>query len=162
MGMQTIGMPGGEILAAGQKGVINCAEFVGGLEDERLGFPTIWKYYYLNSLHEHSNTGDGILAALKIVEVMSIKRINSNSLFNLYKNYPQVKINIFYEKISKQKKKKILSISKNKQFLEKSIRTLIRFSGTEPLIRILVEGVDKKVVRNMANKIELEVRSKLD
>tara|TARA_R110002074_G_scaffold398510_1_gene590478 strand:- start:2144 stop:2668 length:525 start_codon:yes stop_codon:yes gene_type:complete len=56
--MQTIGMPGGEILAAGQKGVINCAEFVGGLEDERLGFPTIWKYYYLNSLHEHSNTGD--------------------------------------------------------------------------------------------------------
>lgn len=58
MGMNTIGMPGGEILAAGQKGVINCAEFVGGLEDERLGFPTIWKYYYLNSLHEHSNTGD--------------------------------------------------------------------------------------------------------
>ena len=58
MGMQTIGMPGGEILAAAQKGVINCAEFVGGLEDERLGFPTIWKYYYLNSLHEHSNTGD--------------------------------------------------------------------------------------------------------
>lgn len=58
MGMQTIGMPGGEILAAGQKGVINCAEFVGGLEDERLGFPTLWKYYYLNSLHEHSNTGD--------------------------------------------------------------------------------------------------------
>ncbi len=61
MGMQTIGMPGGEILAAGQKGVINCAEFVGGLEDERLGFPTIWKYYYLNSLHEHSNTGDLII-----------------------------------------------------------------------------------------------------
>ena len=58
MGMQTIGMPGGEILAAAQKGVINCAEFVGGLEDERLGFPTVWKYYYLNSLHEHSNTGD--------------------------------------------------------------------------------------------------------
>tara|TARA_Y100000588_G_C14178288_1_gene892411 strand:+ start:385 stop:1461 length:1077 start_codon:yes stop_codon:yes gene_type:complete len=58
MGMQTIGMPGGEILAAAQKGVINCAEFVGGLEDERLGFPTMWKYYYLNSLHEHSNTGD--------------------------------------------------------------------------------------------------------
>jgi len=58
MGMQTIGMPGGEILAAAQKGVINCAEFIGGLEDERLGFPTVWKYYYLNSLHEHSNTGD--------------------------------------------------------------------------------------------------------
>ena len=58
MGMQTIGMPGGEILAAGQKGVIECAEFVGGLEDERLGFPTLWKYYYLYSLHESSNTGD--------------------------------------------------------------------------------------------------------
>ena len=58
MGMQTIGMPGGEILAAGQKGVINCAEFVGGLEDEKLGFSKLWKYYYLNSLHEHSNTGD--------------------------------------------------------------------------------------------------------
>jgi len=61
MGMQTIGMPGGEIMAAAAKGVINCAEFVGGLEDERLGFPTVWKYYYLNSLHEHSNTGDLLL-----------------------------------------------------------------------------------------------------
>jgi TRAP-type mannitol/chloroaromatic compound transport system substrate-binding protein len=58
MGMQTIGMPGGEIAAAGRKGVINCAEFVGGLEDQRMGFSKIWKYYYLNSLHEHSNTGD--------------------------------------------------------------------------------------------------------
>ena len=58
MGMQTVGMPGGEIMAAAQKGVIDCAEFVGGLEDQRLGFPTVWKYYYLNSLHEHSNTGD--------------------------------------------------------------------------------------------------------
>jgi TRAP-type mannitol/chloroaromatic compound transport system substrate-binding protein len=61
MGMKTVNLPGGEILAAAQRGVIDCAEFVGGLEDQRLGFPTVWKYYYLHSLHENSNTGDLII-----------------------------------------------------------------------------------------------------
>jgi len=58
MGMQTVSMPLGEVVAAGQKGVINCAEYQGPVEDLKMGMQTVWKYYYLHSHHENSNTGD--------------------------------------------------------------------------------------------------------
>jgi TRAP-type mannitol/chloroaromatic compound transport system substrate-binding protein len=43
MGMQTVNMPGGEIIPSAQRGVIDCAEWVGGVEDLRLGFHNVWK-----------------------------------------------------------------------------------------------------------------------
>jgi TRAP-type mannitol/chloroaromatic compound transport system substrate-binding protein len=51
-GMSTVNMPGGEIVPAGQRGVIECAEFVGPAEDMRIGFHTVWKYAYMPSVHE--------------------------------------------------------------------------------------------------------------
>ena len=45
MGMQTVNLPGGEIIPAAQRGVIDCAEWVGGIEDLRLGLPQVWKYH---------------------------------------------------------------------------------------------------------------------
>ena len=52
LGMQTVNMPGGEIIPSAQRGVIDCAEWVGGVEDLRLGFHTVWKYHYTPSVHE--------------------------------------------------------------------------------------------------------------
>jgi TRAP-type mannitol/chloroaromatic compound transport system substrate-binding protein len=52
MGMQTVNMPGGEIVPAAQRGVIDCAEWVGGIEDLRLGLPQVWKYHYTPGMHE--------------------------------------------------------------------------------------------------------------
>jgi len=52
MGMSTVNMPGGEIIPAAQRGVIDCAEWVGGVEDMRLGFHQVWKYHYVPSAHE--------------------------------------------------------------------------------------------------------------
>ena len=46
MGMTTVNMPGGEIIPSAQRGVIDCAEWVGGVEDLRLGFHNVWKYHY--------------------------------------------------------------------------------------------------------------------
>lgn len=51
-GMSPVNMPGGEIVPAGERGVIECAEFVGPAEDMSIGFQTIWKHYYLGSMHE--------------------------------------------------------------------------------------------------------------
>ena len=51
-GMATVNMPGGEILAAGERGVINCAEWVGPGDDSIVGFDTIWKHFYPQSVHE--------------------------------------------------------------------------------------------------------------
>jgi TRAP-type mannitol/chloroaromatic compound transport system substrate-binding protein len=58
MGMTTVNMPGGEIVPAAQRGVIDCAEWVGGVEDLRLGLPQVWKYHYTPGMHEPSVVGE--------------------------------------------------------------------------------------------------------
>jgi TRAP-type mannitol/chloroaromatic compound transport system substrate-binding protein len=55
MGMQTVNMPGGEIIPAAQRGVIDCAEWVGGVEDLRLGLPQAFKYHYTPGMHESNS-----------------------------------------------------------------------------------------------------------
>ena len=63
MGMQTVNMPGGEIVPAAQRGVIDCAEWVGGIEDLRLGLPQVWKYHYTPGMHESASIGELIINA---------------------------------------------------------------------------------------------------
>jgi TRAP-type mannitol/chloroaromatic compound transport system substrate-binding protein len=55
MGMQTVNMPGGEIVPSAQRGVIDCAEWVGGIEDLKLGLPQVWKYHYTPGMHESNS-----------------------------------------------------------------------------------------------------------
>ena len=58
MGMQTVNLPGGEIIPAAQRGVIDCAEWVGGVEDVRLGLPQVWKYHYTPGMHESASISE--------------------------------------------------------------------------------------------------------
>jgi TRAP-type mannitol/chloroaromatic compound transport system substrate-binding protein len=51
-GLSPVNMPGGEIVPAGERGVIECAEWVGPAEDARIGFQQIWKHLYMPSTHE--------------------------------------------------------------------------------------------------------------
>ncbi len=51
-GMNTVNMPGGEIVPSGQRGVVECAEWVGPAEDMKVGLHTVWKYTYMPSVHE--------------------------------------------------------------------------------------------------------------
>jgi TRAP-type mannitol/chloroaromatic compound transport system substrate-binding protein len=60
MGMTTVNMPGGDIIPAAQRGVIDCAEWVGGVEDLRFGFHNVWKYHYTPGVHESTTIGDVI------------------------------------------------------------------------------------------------------
>jgi TRAP-type mannitol/chloroaromatic compound transport system substrate-binding protein len=61
MGMQTVNMPGGEIIPAAQRGVIDCAEWIGGEEDLRLGFHNVWKYHYTPGVHENVTIGEVLI-----------------------------------------------------------------------------------------------------
>ena len=108
-------------------------------------------------LSKFSKTGDGILAALKITEIVSITKKSTSSIFDLYDNFPQIKVNIFYNKISEKNKKNINNLNK-KNKVDKNMRILIRFSGTEPLIRLLVEGKNLKEVHQKAKNLESEIR----
>ena len=56
--MQTVNMLGGEIIPSAQRGVIDCAEWVGGVEDLRLGFHNVWKYHYTPGMHENVTIGE--------------------------------------------------------------------------------------------------------
>jgi len=110
-------------------------------------------------LSEFSNTGDGILSALKIIEIMNATSNKASKIFDLYKEFPQKKINIHYKNINNKIRKKIYSLSKDKSINKNEVRNLIRLSGTEPIVRILVEGKQKKKVQLIAKKLENKVRS---
>ena len=70
MGMTTVNMPGGEIIPSAQRGVIDCAEWVGGIEDLRLGLPGVWKYHYTPGMHE-SNSMLELIINTDVLEGMS-------------------------------------------------------------------------------------------
>ena len=58
MGMAVVNMPGGEILPAAERGTIDCAEWVGGVEDLRLGLHTVWKHHYTPGMHESASINE--------------------------------------------------------------------------------------------------------
>jgi len=58
MGMAVVNMPGGEILPAAERGTIDCAEWVGGVEDMRLGLHTVWKNHYTPGMHESASVAE--------------------------------------------------------------------------------------------------------
>ena len=61
MGMSVVNMPGGEIAPAAERGAIDCAEWVGGVEDLRLGLHLIWKNHYTPGMHESASINSLIL-----------------------------------------------------------------------------------------------------
>ena len=87
-------------------------------------------------LGDYLSTGDGILAALKVLEILSSQNTSASKLFNLYKKFPQIKNNIkISKKLTPKTINKINRISINFQKEYKELRFLVRRSGTEPLIR---------------------------
>src|SRR5690625_2425174 len=57
MGISAVGLPGGDIVPAAQRGVIDAAEWIGPADDRNLGLQKIWKYYYLQGLHQQTDVG---------------------------------------------------------------------------------------------------------
>ena len=57
MGISAVGVPGGDIVPSAQRGVIDAAEWIGPADDRNLGLQKIWKYYYLQGLHQQTDVG---------------------------------------------------------------------------------------------------------
>ena len=114
-------------------------------------------------LGQYMNTGDGILAALKITEILSKENVKASKLFNLYKKFSQIKHNIeinnnYTQKVDTKINQKVLNFEKKYN----DLRFLVRKSGTEPLLRILVEGKDNKNVKLVFNKLIKDIRKILN
>ena len=110
-------------------------------------------------LGNYLSTGDGILAALKLLEIFYFKKIQASKLFALYDKYPQIKHNIPIKKIMNKSLKGRLN-KLTHQYIKKNpnLRFLVRESGTEPLIRTLVEGEDKDQVNSISLKLSLDIK----
>ncbi len=112
-------------------------------------------------LHE-SRTGDGLITALMLLTVMNEKGVPLSKLHEGIVHYPQILENIFSKNKAVLNKENIREfINKEKGKLGERGRILVRASGTETLIRIMVEGVDmeeiKAVVCRIKEKIEEEM-----
>ena len=91
-------------------------------------------------------TGDGELSALMIIETMKLEGKKASELKKIMTVYPQVMVNIeatpeMKAKLDDPEVKSYLDIESAR--LEGDGRILVRPSGTEPLIRIMIEGKDK-------------------
>jgi phosphoglucosamine mutase len=109
-------------------------------------------------LSEYSNTGDGILAALKITEILISNKNKASKLFDLYNDFAQEKINLSYETKNTKLLKILGKLKNDKLYNNKKIRSLVRLSGTEPLVRILVEGQEISEVKKKSLEIKKLVR----
>ena len=108
-------------------------------------------------LLDYNPTGDGILTSLMLIQAILESRKKASELGNLVQKYPQVLINA---KVSSDKKydyEKNEEIKQAIEQLEKEFsgngRVLIRPSGTEPLVRVMIEGKDIKTIEEKARKI---------
>ena len=108
-------------------------------------------------LLDYNPTGDGILTSLMLIKILLEKNVSISKLCDIIQIYPQVLVNA---KVSNDKKydyDKNQEIKEQIEALEKEFsgngRVLIRPSGTEPLVRIMIEGKDEKVIEQKARKI---------
>jgi phosphoglucosamine mutase len=112
-------------------------------------------------LRKFATTGDGILTALHILELVANGEANAKNLSEIFSSYPQVLLNIPVkdkEKVLTSTDLKIATESAEGE-LGNDGRILIRASGTEPLIRVMVEADTQSKAEVIAKKLANAVES---
>ena len=107
---------------------------------------------------EFMTTGDGQLTAVQLLRAIKKSGIKLSELAQLMQVYPQVILNVRADKEMKRMVKVDEGVLKCQQQLEEGMngngRILVRPSGTEPVIRIMVEGLDREAIMNAAKSME--------
>jgi phosphoglucosamine mutase len=105
-------------------------------------------------LSDFSTTGDGMIAALQVLAVLAEEGKPASKAAHLYEPLPQVLENVRFKKGSPLDDARVKSsIDAGSEKLGASGRVLVRKSGTEPLIRVMAEGDDEKLVRAVVRQI---------
>ncbi|MFW5730806.1 MAG: phosphoglucosamine mutase [Desulfonatronovibrionaceae bacterium] len=112
---------------------------------------------------DYSTTGDGILAGIRLLRIMLETGRPLSELSRLLKPFPQKLINVHVErKVPFEDVDSINdAVQKAKQSLGNRGRVLLRYSGTESVARIMVEGEDEKLVEKWASDLAWEVEKGL-
>lgn len=116
-------------------------------------------------LSDFSTTGDGQLVAVQFLKIMKESGLKASELGNIMDVYPQILINV---KVNNNDKYKILDdefiskeIKNSEDELADNGRILLRPSGTEPLVRVMVEGKNKHQIENIANRIAKIIKERI-
>lgn len=109
---------------------------------------------------DHNTTGDGLVAALQVLRIMIETDSKLSDLASFVKRYPQVCVNV--KVTSKPPLESISEIQENIAKIESTLgdsgRVLVRYSGTENICRIMIEGNKLKHVTQLANSLADVVR----
>ena len=115
---------------------------------------------------DYNPTGDGILTSIMLTKIILEKNVAASKICDIIQIYPQVLINA---KVANEKKfdyEKDEEIKAEIEKLEKEFsgngRVLIRTSGTEPLVRVMIEGKDKEYIKTKAESLAKLIEKKLN
>ena len=114
-------------------------------------------------MRQFSNTGDGLLTALQVMQVVVKSKKSLQELASAMQKYPQVLINVkdvAKEKLASSAKIKEAILESEKELAD-SGRVLLRASGTESLVRVMVEANDLELAQKVADSLAQLVRSEL-
>ncbi|GLG02636.1 phosphoglucosamine mutase [Alicyclobacillus hesperidum subsp. aegles] len=111
----------------------------------------------------HTTTGDGILTAVQLVQVMVEAQQPLSQLRQVMKRYPQLLENVqVRDKRAWRENERIQNaLRAAEEALGESGRVLVRESGTEQLVRVMVEGPDDKLLRKVCGEIVKVVEAEL-
>ncbi len=113
---------------------------------------------------DQSTTGDGMIAALQVLAIMMTQKKSLSELVSSYYAYPQVLKNIRVKR--REDMSLVPTIMKKIKEVEQSLgdsgRVLVRYSGTEPLIRVMVEGQELQVIDEMSSAIVTTISQALN
>lgn len=112
---------------------------------------------------KYSTTGDGILAALKIIECLKFYDCSLSELVGQVELWPQVMVNVNVEKKVPFEKLKAVQdeLAAAQKDLKGCGRVLLRYSGTENLARVMVEGEDESKVTLWVDRLAAVVKESL-
>lgn len=104
---------------------------------------------------DRTTTGDGIVSALQVITEMKRKGRGLHELKSGMKKYPQCLVNVKMEKRVDVMSSEIVqqAVKKAESDLAESGRVLLRLSGTEPLVRVMVEGKNEQQVNQVAKQL---------
>ncbi|MGE5807715.1 MAG: phosphoglucosamine mutase [Nitrospirota bacterium] len=112
---------------------------------------------------DHNTTGDGIISALQVLSIMKQSGKPLSELAACMKTYPQVLVNV---KVKERRDlASIPEVAGRMTEIEKKLdgtgRLLVRYSGTEPKVRVMIEGEDQSEIKALADDLAGIIREKL-
>ncbi len=115
--------------------------------------------------YDYATTGDGQLTAIQLLSVMKRTGKKLSQLADEMEVYPQVLVNVKVSQMGKKRYENDVEIKKAIESAEKELgdtgRVLVRVSGTEPLVRVMLEGKEQEQITELADDIAQVVKERL-